>query len=496
MTSHDPYQPPIPDFRAPKTPEADPPFPDDMAAATGGTGAHDAAPEDTAPPDPTLPNPAEGVPGEPALDIEPAGEPPHPEDGQDPETGEADPPAPARSPSATQSPSSTQGGTAGSANGGHGSSGGRTHSASTTPFHDRMAGWALSWAMWNGTRVPALCSDPETEAMTLRLGCGLADLTPQSIVRLDGEAAADAVDRITTLTAASLADGMVRSTLLCNGQGRVIALADVLRLGRDSFLLVSETLILPWVEDAARGLAVRVHSELGGIAVLGLFGPRIFETLTRTGLMRDAQSVRGGMASIARHGLLGQLIVPDGPGGSFGLAPRAEIWVEPGDAGTLWDWILRDCGESVRPIGLDSLETARVTAGWPRIGKDAPSPEEAIDRRDALDPFDLGLEAMVDWEKPAFSGRGALVARHDQFAETGGRLFHVPLPGPAQAGQRVRRGQATARLTSLARCPVTGSWWGLARSDDPAPDRGGPWVLETLDTPPVRMARPGAILRA
>lgn len=367
---------------------------------------------------------------------------------------------------------------------------------SVTPFYDRMAGWALSWEIWNGFRVPTRCGDPEVEATTLRLGCGIADLTPQCIIRIDGETAAQAVDRMTTLNAPALADGMVQATLLCDGKGRVVAVADVARLGADSFLLISETMILPWVEDACRGMAVKVLMEPGSIAVLGLFGPRIFETLIRCGLMRESQAVPGGMVSIARHGLLGQLFIPDGPGGPFGVPSRAEIWLEPGDAGTLWDWILRDCGQTVRPIGLASLETARIMAGWPRLGRDAPSPDEAIDRQDCLDAFDLGLDMLIDWDKPAFSGRKALLVHHEHMDEMGERLFHIPLPGPSQPGQHVRRGDATARLTSVARCPVTGSWWGLARSKDPVPAKAGNWVLETLDNPLVRLTRPGAILRS
>ncbi len=371
-----------------------------------------------------------------------------------------------------------------------------------SPFHDRFAAWTLDWDLWNGMRVAARCGDPEAEATVLRSGCGLVDLSPMAMVRLHGDGAAGAIDRLTTVSAGTMRSGTVRPALLCAGSGGVIAIADIVRLAEDEFRLICDVEVLPWIEDGARGFSVRVLPETGQFTALGLVGPRAGDVLARCGFLRDTKPVPGTIASVARHGVQGRLLLPAGSGGPFGMVGRTDLWIEPGDAGTLWDMILRDAGEFVRPLGLEALETMRVLKGWPRLGRDGPSAPQAIDGRDALDPFDLGLEDLIDWDKPAFSGRAALEARRARFAAEGGRLLHLALPGPVEPGTVLRRGDRRARLTSLALCPVTRAWMGLARADTPDLPGAGPWHFDTTALagagqagPALRADRPAAAFR-
>ncbi len=362
-----------------------------------------------------------------------------------------------------------------------------------TFFSERIN--ARSWEGWNGFRVPLACVDPEVEAMALSVGCGLTDLTPLCVVRIQGTGAPSVVDRLTTLRVGTMAEATVRTTLLCDGAGRVLAIADVQRLGLEDFVLVSEMPVLAWIEDGAKGFSVTVTSETAAMGILGLFGPGIDQALAACRFGPPSAEGAGTLWPVARQGLMGRVVRHADPGGPFGIQQRAEIWVEPGDAQALVEFFAREAGVHALPVGVGALEMTRVLSGWPRLGRDAISPDYALDPADALDAYDLGLEALIDWDKLGFSGRDALMTRRDN-GDAGRRLFHVTLSGAAQPGQLLRRGEARAELTSVAQCPVTHVWSGLARTVQTEAVQGPPWILDNgrADGPAARGDRAARVL--
>jgi aminomethyltransferase len=76
----------------------------------------------------------------------------------------------------------------------------------------------------------------------------------------------------------------------------------------------------------------------------------------------------------------------------------------------LWD-ALFDKGEihGIRPMGTHALEIARIEAGFLQAHVDFMPADQAIHPDRARSPFELDLGRLVDFKKPNFNGRRALL---------------------------------------------------------------------------------------
>ncbi len=361
-----------------------------------------------------------------------------------------------------------------------------------TPFHQSIEDDCADgiWDRWNGAAAVRVCSSAQAEAAILAHGAGMADLTALHALHIHGPDAGRLVDRVTTIATERMSGDTVRPALLCRADGRVMAVADVVRWHGDEYSMITEASVQPWLEDAAVGLDAFITDLASERAALGLFGASVDSILRRAGLAPDGPILMGAAWSAARHGVGVRVIRHGGAGGPFGFARRAELWVDPRDAAGLWTLLAREAGAAVAPVGLGALEAARIEAGWPRIGVDSPGAESAVMPTMGLDPVDLGLEEWVDMEKPAFSGRGAIDQR---LADRRQRILHASLPGPVRVGDSLYcDGEEIARFTSVALTPVSGLWSGLAVSRQPVSPAGS-WSLRGGDGVQVRPAGLAAV---
>jgi aminomethyltransferase len=87
-----------------------------------------------------------------------------------------------------------------------------------------------------------------------------------------------------------------------------------------------------------------------------------------------------------------------------------ELWVDNSRALPLWD-ALFDKGaiHGIRPMGTHALEIARIEAGFLQAHVDFLPADQAINLDRSRSPFELDLGRLVDFKKPNFNGRRALL---------------------------------------------------------------------------------------
>ena len=279
-----------------------------------------------------------------------------------------------------------------------------------TPFHDRTFPLceSLNYRDWAGYYAPS-SYEPlhEHEYNAIRNGAALLDVSPLFKYIVRGRDAAALIDRVITRRATTLEPGQVIYTAWCDEQGKVLDDGTVSRLAEDRFRWTAAEPNLRWISRQATGLDVCVEDVSEQVAALALQGP------TSAGLLRsvadaDIDGLRyfrvitgrlaGRVVEISRTGYTGDL--------------GYEIWMQRDDAGVIWD-ALAAAGPAfgLRPTGLLALDVARIEAGLLLIDVDFFSARKALTASQLYSPFEMGLDRLVDLDKP-FIGRDALVAEH------------------------------------------------------------------------------------
>jgi aminomethyltransferase len=88
-----------------------------------------------------------------------------------------------------------------------------------------------------------------------------------------------------------------------------------------------------------------------------------------------------------------------------------ELWIDPNHAEALWDRLF-EAGQlhGIKPMGDEALQMLRVEAGFIQAGHDFMPAHATVRTGYTRSPFELGLGWLVDFKKPVFNGRKALLA--------------------------------------------------------------------------------------
>ena len=95
-----------------------------------------------------------------------------------------------------------------------------------------------------------------------------------------------------------------------------------------------------------------------------------------------------------------------------------ELWIEPNLALGLWD-ALYEAGSdyNIQPYGETATDMARLEAGFIMPGMEFNEALKTIHFRHDQTPFELNLGWLVDFRKPHFNGRAALLQERDEGPE-------------------------------------------------------------------------------
>lgn len=276
-----------------------------------------------------------------------------------------------------------------------------------TPFHARLAALSTTndWYDWAGYKAPHSVFDDELEYFAIRSTSALFDISPMVKYRIRGAGAERFLNRLTLRDVRKLKVGRVQYTAWCDDHGHVLDDGTLFRLGEADFRLCCQERHLSWLTDSADGFDVAIEEETEALAAVALQGPTSFAVLEAAGFdgvaglkpfQLAAFAHEGGEVLISRTGFTGDLGYE-----LFAPAPLAlSLWDRLWQAGQLF---------GLKAIGYGALNRARIEAGFIVANADFVTAEAALRADRERLPDEIGLDWLVDPEKPYFNGRDAIL---------------------------------------------------------------------------------------
>jgi aminomethyltransferase len=301
-----------------------------------------------------------------------------------------------------------------------------------------------------GWEMPVSFSGILEEHRAVRTSVGLFDVSHMGRYRLEGPRSGEVLDWLVTVRASAVESGQWLYTMLLDERGGVL---DDLLVGwyGESFLAVvnasnREPDFARIAGRVAQAGGAALYDDSEKYAMLALQGPGSRDLLGRVtgadlngiGYYRMAPGAwQGEELIISRTGYTGEL--------------GYEIYIRSGAAERFWT-ALREAGAF--PCGLGARDTLRLEMGYPLYGHELDCGHT---------PLEAGLGWVVDFGKPDFCGREALLRQKEQGVK-------VLLRGIEAAGRDIPRAgyalfrdtREVGRLASGGIAPSTGKGIGTA----------------------------------
>jgi aminomethyltransferase len=304
-----------------------------------------------------------------------------------------------------------------------------------TALYDAHVALGARMVEFGGFEMPlSYPSGTVAEHVACRNDAVVFDVSHLGTVQVTGPDAFDALQLALCNDLSKVAVGRAQYTQLLNDDGGVLDDIIVWWVGENDFH------VMPNASNTSRVLeAVGGTDVTAGRSVLAVQGPNararvatIGEAAAGVGRFRvTTATVAGRDALVAGTGYTGE----DG----------IEISVPNADAGAVFQALL-DAG--VVPAGLGARDTLRLEAALPLHGHEL-SPE--------ITPLEAGLSWVVGWDKPAFRGKGALVAQREAGPMRVLRGFATSTRQPPREGSLVlEHGERIGEVTSGNFSPVRG----------------------------------------
>ncbi len=325
-----------------------------------------------------------------------------------------------------------------------------------THFHPRQAALNLreAWSSWNGYKFADYYYDAEYEYFCVRNTCGTYDICPMQKYRISGADSERMLNRMVTRDVARLKQDRVTYVCWCTDEGRMIDDGTIFRLGPQDFMLTCGSPSVAWLRKSAYGFKdVTIEDVSEKIAGLSLQGPTSCEVLKKMGL--DGIDTLKPFAIM--HFPFGDdrlMVSRTGFTGDLGY----ELWIKPELALDLWD-ALYEAGEDygIQPYGEAATNMARLEAGFIMPALEFNEALKTIHYQYDQTPFELSLGWLVDFRKPHFNGRLALLKDRDEGPEY--TLVKLDIEGnkPAEESHLYSNKRCTAEIgyvTSAMWSPV------------------------------------------
>lgn len=291
-----------------------------------------------------------------------------------------------------------------------------------SPYFDATVRWgATDFSVYNHMYIPRSFGNPEQNFWNLVNDAILCDVAVERQVEITGPDAAQFTQLLTPRNLSECAVGQCKYVLITNADGGIINDPVLLRLAEDRFWLsLADSDVLLWALGVATHSGLQIKISEPDVSPLQLQGPKsgdIMEALfgARIRALKyywfDHFELDGIPLVISRTGWSSEL--------------GYEIYLLDGGQGdALWEKLMA-VGE---PLGLKPGHTSSIR----RIEGGMLSYHADMD--DETNPFELGLDRLIDLEMPAdFIGKAALrdikqsgVAR----SQVGLVIEGEPLPGP------------------------------------------------------------------
>jgi aminomethyltransferase len=288
--------------------------------------------------------------------------------------------------------------------------------------------------------VPLHFSEPRAEHLATRAAAGLFDYSFMGFFEFEGPGARACLERLQTRRLSRIDAGALFYTLLLLEDGNVLNDATLWCLGPQRYwLFTGRRWDYSWLKSRCGGFDVELRDHSGQFSVLALQGPRspaILQGLLAPGTIAALRYFRFITAEIAGAACrIGRL----GYSGELGY----EIVVPAAQGADLWRALLaagKDAG--MAECGFKAADSLRIESGHVLYSREL-GPR--------LNPYELGMERLLDLHGRDFIGAAALRARrHRQPVRCLAGI--VPLAGSRKRGRA--RSLPRAQMTSEAHSPI------------------------------------------
>ena len=279
-----------------------------------------------------------------------------------------------------------------------------------THFHPRQSllNFREAWSSWNGYKFANYYYEEEYEYFCIRNTCGTYDICPMQKYLIEGADAETMLNRMVTRDIKKLHIDRVTYVCWCTDEGRMIDDGTIFKLADDRFMLTCGSPCLAWLRKSSFGFRDIELSDISEkMAALSFQGPMTCEVLKKMGLSRIETLRPFGIMHFSFGDSDQQLMVSrTGFTGDLGY----ELWISPEVALELWD-TLYAAGDDygIHPYGEFATNMARLEAGFIMPAIEFNEALKTVHYRYDQTPFELSLDWLVDFNKPHFNGRTALL---------------------------------------------------------------------------------------
>jgi len=340
-------------------------------------------------------------------------------------------------------------------------------------FHPREKALNVrgAWSAWNGYKFADCYYEPGFEYFCIRNLCGTYDICPMQKYHVEGPDAEAMLNRMVTRDISRQPLNRVFYVVWCTDEGRVVDDGTIFRLAEDKFMLTCGSPCVAWLRMASFGFDdVTVTDVSDDIAALALQGPTSCAVLKKMGLTDIEQAKRFEIRHFPFHGD-SLMVSRTGFTGDLGY----ELWVRPELALDLWDELYAAGADyGIQPFGEEATNMARLEAGLIMPDMEFHEALKTVNHRHDQSPLELNLGWLVDFDKPHFNGRQALLDEKRNGSRY--RLTRLDIPGNKVAEEAIlynneRCSKTIGYVTSAMWSPVVKANIALAMVETEYLDR-------------------------
>lgn len=271
---------------------------------------------------------------------------------------------------------------------------------------------------------PLSYASPVEEHRNTRRNVGIQDLSSMGEVDVRGPGAERLLNLLCVNELRTMDPGRVRYTTMVDPEGRIVDDVTVYKFHDEHFMVVTSSAprrrTHRWIADHAVGTAAYVTDISAAVAFIAVQGPRSRDLLS--GLVADADvaGLRFFTFTEARIGDTELLVSRSGYTGELGF----ELLVPADEAVGVWERLLTE-GKAfdLMPYGVAAMQSLRIEKALPLAGPDI---------TEDVNPFEIGLDRWIRFDKREFIGREALLRIQEQGPER--RWVGLVLEADALAG--------------------------------------------------------------
>ena len=260
-----------------------------------------------------------------------------------------------------------------------------------TALYDKHVSLGAKMVPFAGFEMPVQYSGVTQEHIAVREKVGIFDVSHMGQFFIEGSAAKDLLQFVTTNNLDSLENGKAQYTCLPNGNGGLVDDLIVYKMNDEKYFVVvnASNIEKDWnhISKYNEKFGAKMTNSSDEMSLLAIQGPKAVETLQKL-TDTNLSEIPYYHFTVGKLGGVEDVIISNtGYTGSGGF----EIYFKNADAEKLWDSII-EAGEEfgIIPCGLASRDTLRLEKGFCLYGND-------ID--DTTSPLEAGLGWITKFDK-------------------------------------------------------------------------------------------------